>query len=318
MQLVLFKRGKIWHYRGTIGGQRLRKSTRAEKRSDAEKIAIRVQHKAWQTYVEGPKATLTFTDATQHYREAGKSQRFLSALERYWGERRVMDIMPGDVLLAATRVFPKAQNSTRNRQFIGPTCAVINHAAGLGLCNTIRVRRLEEVVRVKTPVTLGWIKAFMEHANPHLGAFACFMFLTGARISETADVRWKDVDFETSHVLIRQSKISEERLAHMPAMLVAAISKIESNRRKDDKVFKYVSRNSVVQGWYKAIAKAGIQKLSPHCCRHGFATVLLHKGIDPVTVAKLGGWASAQHVFKTYGHAKNDDKLTDILATSDE
>jgi hypothetical protein len=44
---------------------------------------------------------------------------------------------------------------------------------------------------------------------------------------------------------------------------------------------------------------------------------LLHKGVDPVTVAKLGGWKSVRHLFETYGHAKDDPTLTDLIAGTD-
>lgn len=317
MPLTLYKRGKIWHYRGTVAGERRRGSTKSEKKSVAEKIVAAIQSEAWQSFIVGPRATLTFEEAAQAYRSAGKSIRFLGALEAHWGETRVMDITADAIIAAAKKLYPNAQNSTRNRHVIGPTQAVINHAAEMGLCNPIRVRRLKEAVKVKTPVTLEWLRAFMDHANPHLGALACFMFLTGARISEAIDVRWRDVDFEARRVLIRQSKISEERLAHMPAMLIVAISNIQSNREPGEKVFKYSSRFTAEPQWQKAVKRAGLEYLSFHCCRHGFATALLHKGVDPVTVAKLGGWASTQHVFKTYGHAMKDDRLADIIADAD-
>jgi integrase len=54
-----------------------------------------------------------------------------------------------------------------------------------------------------------------------------------------------------------------------------------------------------------------------HCCRHGFATTLLHKGLDPVTVAKLGGWRTPRHVLETYGHAQEDRTLTNLLSDTD-
>jgi len=57
--------------------------------------------------------------------------------------------------------------------------------------------------------------------------------------------------------------------------------------------------------------------LTPHCCRHGFATGLLRAGVDPVTVAKLGGWKSPAHVFATYGHASDDRTLTNRLTQKD-
>jgi len=40
---------------------------------------------------------------------------------------------------------------------------------------------------------------------------------------------------------------------------------------------------------------------------------LLHDGVDVVTVAKLGGWKNAAQVLKTYGHAIENRKLTDVL-----
>lgn len=45
-----------------------------------------------------------------------------------------------------------------------------------------------------------------------------------------------------------------------------------------------------------------------------FATALLQAGVDPVTVAKLGGWKSVRHVFETYGHANDDTTLSDLIS----
>lgn len=61
---------------------------------------------------------------------------------------------------------------------------------------------------------------------------------------------------------------------------------------------------------------AGIKFLSFHSCRHGFATDLLHKGIDPVTTAKLGGWKSIRHV-ETYGHSQGDRTLANMLTDTE-
>jgi integrase len=85
------------------------------------------------------------------------------------------------------------------------------------------------------------------------------------------------------------------------------------DRHPDAKVFGFCDRHSAWRAWEKAIGRAGIEYLSPHSCRHGFATGLLRAGVDPVTVAKLGGWKSAAQVFSTYGHASEDRTLTDLL-----
>lgn len=59
--------------------------------------------------------------------------------------------------------------------------------------------------------------------------------------------------------------------------------------------------------------RAGIERLTPHCCRHGFATTMLHKGFDVKTVAEMGGWKDATTVLRTYAHAVKDKTVTDVL-----
>ena len=143
-----------------------------------------------------------------------------------------------------------------------------------------------------------------------MGALAYFMFATGARISEALAITWEDVDFPKKRALIRQTKIGNERWAHLQPELITALAQIQE---RTDTVFKYSSRSTAKPQWNKVIRRAGIKHLSFHACRHGFATTLLHRGIDPVTIAKRGGWKSPQHVFATYGHANEDETITDVI-----
>ena len=173
----------------------------------------------------------------------------------------------------------------------------------MDLCHPIRVKRFPVNKREKEPATWEWVEAFMANASPHLGALACFMFLTGARVSEATSLTWADIDLERRRALIRQTKIGAERSAHLPPALVAAIANIESERNPRSKVFGYSSRHTADPVWKNAVKRAGIKPLSFHACRHGFATAMLHAGVDPVTIARLGGWKSTAHLFATYGHA---------------
>jgi integrase len=78
-------------------------------------------------------------------------------------------------------------------------------------------------------------------------------------------------------------------------------------------VFGYDHSTALRNASEAAIERAGIKRLTPHSCRHGFATGLLRRGVDVVTVAWLGGWKDATQVLKTYGHANRNPKLTDLL-----
>jgi integrase len=316
MPLKLYQRGGVWHYRGTVAGRRLRGSTKTAHKETASRLVAEIEGRQWKHRLDGPQAVLTFAQAALLYRSADKPTRFLDRIEDYWKDTLVKNITRGAIRQSALTLYPNAAAATRNRHVIVPTQAIINHAAESELCPRIRVQRFKVDTKIKKPATLAWISAFMAHSTAHLGGLALFMFLTGARISEALAVRWDDIDFEAETVLIRQSKIGDERVAHLPRPLILALGNIK--RMKGRPVFLYRHRNDCLMVWRRACIRAGIPYLSFHCCRHGFATLLLHLGIDVVTVAKRGGWKTPRHVLETYGHAQDDLRITDVLLTQDE
>ena len=312
MPLKLYKRGKVWHYRGTVAGRLLRGSAKTASKEAAQRIAADREQKAWDGHLN-PKGAITFAQAAMLYRQAERSDRFLRRLEDFWRDTPIQDITPGGIRSAAITLYPNAGPATRNRQAIVPTQAVINHAAEHELCQNIRVKRFEAKKKTKEPATWEWVQSFMASAHkPNLAALACFMYLTGARISQALAVQWDDIDWKSGKVLIRATqKGDDDRRAHMPSELIAAIANIPGDR--SGVVFGFRSRGNCRTQWNGAISRAGIKRLSYHSCRHGFATGLLDQGVSPVTVAKRGGWKSPQHVFQTYGHDIAAESVTDLL-----
>ncbi len=313
MPVKIQKRGKIWHYSGTVAGRRLRGSTGATDKTIAQRIAVEKEAKAWTGYLDGPEAQLTFAQAALSYREAQKPTRFLAKIEDYWRDTLVRDMSSRAIRQSAIRLYPQASAATRNRQVIVPTQAIINHAAKNEWCTAITVPRFKVKTRSKEPATLEWVDQFVAHASPHLGALCLFMYSTGARISEAVSLTWQDVDLAKATAMINQTKTGSQRLAHLPSRALAAMANIPSDRQCNSRVFNYARRDSPKNAWVATCQRAGIKPLSFHCCRHGFATALLRKGIDVATIAKLGGWESTALVVKTYGHAISDTTLTDRI-----
>lgn len=313
MPLKIFKRGEVWHYRGTVAGRRLRGSTGAARKETALRVAAELEARHWKGHLDGPASVLTFAQAAMLYRAAGKQDRFLRPIEDHWKDTPVRSISAGAIRQSAIELYPTAGPATRNRQAIVPTQAIINHAADHELCPRIRVPRFPVAKKAKAPATWEWVQAFMEHAKkPNLAALACFMYLTGARISQALSITWADVDFRSRKVRIKSTgKGDDDRLAHMPAELIAALANIPGDRQ--GLVFQFKSRGNCKTQWAGACRRAGIAPLSYHRCRHGFATGLLDKGVNPITVAKRGGWKDARHVFETYGHDVAADDVTDVL-----
>lgn len=304
------KASRVWHYAGTLAGHRLRGTTGTPDKETAQRIASEIESKFWRRGLDKAGEVLTWPKAVALYMSAGKSSEYLVKLTKYWGDAKIADINAGSIRQAGIDIYPHAKNSTRNRQVIVPCQAVINHCADLSLCPPLRMKRFKVDAKIKKPATTEWIDTFIRHATrADIGVLALFMFATGGRISECLSVQWGDIDFKSRTVLIRQTKLGNERRAHLPQGLFIMLA----NLPRRAKPFNFAGHSSALKAWEATIKRAGIEKLTFHSCRHGFATALLHKGIDPVTIAKLGGWKSAAHVFATYGHAKDDATLTDQI-----
>ena len=252
------------------------------------------------------------------YLDADKPDRFILRLAEHFKDTLVRSVTAETIRQAAKKIYPDASPATWNRQVIKPTQAAINHCAALGWCTKISVKRYPEDPKKKTPASLEWVEAFAAQAKEddlhHLAALALFMFGTGARIGEACQMTWADVDLQARTAIIRMGKPTPwSRTAHLPPPVVAALASIPSNRNPDDTVFGYAGRGSVKDPWGNVCARAGIEHLTPHCCRHGFATSMLRAGYDVKTVAERGGWKDAATVLRTYAHAITDISVTDAI-----
>lgn len=313
MPLRLFKRktldGKfVYHYRGTVAGNRLRGSTGTADRKLALEVAAKAEDRAYKGSFVRSEGTLTFPAAVALYLKTGKSDKYLGKIEDYWKNAKVKAMTAGAIRQSAIDIYPEAGWATRNRQVITPTQAVINHCAELELCPPIRVKRFKFDRKIKPPILLDWVDAFCAKADPDIAALAVFMFATGCRISEARRLQWADINFDERSVLIRKTKTKRQRLPHMPSRLLVALANLPRDKAPFGR-----PESTLRRAWDRAVKDAGLSRMTFHSCRHGFATQLLRDKVDVVTVAKLGGWESPHQVLETYAHAINNSSLTDRL-----
>ena len=156
MPLKIYRRpgSLVWQYRGTLAGNRLRGSTGASDKETAQRIASSVEDKFWKRGLDSKEKGLTWPKAVALYLAAGKSSRFLPKLVSYWRDAKIVDMNAGSIRQSAVDLYPTAKNSTRNRQVIVPSLAVLNHAAELNLCPPLRMKRFKVETKIKKPVTL--------------------------------------------------------------------------------------------------------------------------------------------------------------------
>jgi integrase len=317
MPLRLIRRAGIWHLSGTVAGRRIRRTTGTADKGIAERIKAETEADMWARRLDGDAAHMTFAHAALAYRDTGRPERFLAAVENHFTTTPLRKITAEAIRQGARKVYPGLSAATQNRQFIVPAAAIVNHAAALGWCAPIRVRRFPVETKTKAPASAEWVKAFAAQAEadglPHLAALALFMFATGARIGEATALTWADLDLAARLATIRQTKVNDTRRAHLPAPVLAAVANIPGPRDPGRAVFRYSGPGGVKFVWANVIARAGIDYLSPHSCRHGFATTMMRAGFDVKTVAALGGWKDAATVLRSYAHALSDPTLSDAV-----
>lgn len=298
-RLRLYQRGKVWWIDGTVSGRRVRESTRLVDRGDAEAYASRREVEERKRAEFGDEAVITFGAAVGLYLDAKKSKRYLTPIFKKWQHKLVKDIKPGNVIDLARELYPDAGPATRNRQVISPVQSVINFAAKRGHCSPIRVERAFVPTPQRKVATADWLAKFMGSAKPQLAALAQFMAMTGARISEAVALDWQQVNLKARTACMPKTKNGEARTATLPDPLFETISNLPGKRV--GRVFGYNSRYAVQRPWETAERRAGIEHISAHDAgRRLFATAMIQAGVDPVTVAKAGGWKSVRMVIDVY------------------
>ncbi|MEG0255684.1 MAG: tyrosine recombinase XerC [Vagococcus sp.] len=145
------------------------------------------------------------------------------------------------------------------------------------------------------------------------------LYGTGIRVTECTNIKIKDIDFETSVVLIL-GKGNKERYVPFGSFAHDAIidymtngrkELMEKNKKTHDYLFVNHRGEKLTDSGIQYILKKIIEKSSlttdihPHMFRHTFATHLLNNGADLRTVQELLGHSSLSST-QIYTHVTTD------------
>lgn len=159
---------------------------------------------------------------------------------------------------------------------------------------------------------------------PQIKAAFLFSCLTGLRRSDVLRLRWGDVyrqgDF--TRIIFKQKKTNGQEYLDITA---EAVELMGERGNPDDYVFTEIHSptctNNTIKLW---VASAGInKKITFHCARHTFATMMLDLGTDIYTVSKLLGHREISTT-QIYANVLDKNKqaavakIPSILQTSEE
>jgi integrase len=165
---------------------------------------------------------------------------------------------------------------------------------------------------------------FLAHAGPRRPLFE-FLAYTGVRIGEALGLTWADIDFDAG--LIRVHRQLSRKREHAPlkteagkreVILAPALAKLLRERWLAS-TFKapqhFVFGNTLGRGldyrdvgehFRRTIQAAGLsvvgERLSLHTLRHGYASLLISKGLNVVFVSRQLGHANPNITLEVYAH----------------
>ena len=132
--------------------------------------------------------------------------------------------------------------------------------------------------------------------------FFHFLLGTGARLDEARNVEPSDIDWKrgTVHVLGKFGKGRDIPLA--PEVVLVLRAQVSAEGR-----LWHQNPQRLREVLARAAARARVSLISPHVCRHTFATRYLQHGGDIYTLSRILGHSSVGVTERHYAHLVNTD-----------
>jgi integrase len=156
---------------------------------------------------------------------------------------------------------------------------------------------------------------------PHIRALVSVALHSGMRLGEILNLHWRDLDFASGFILVRDSKNGESRHVPMDAIL-SALFRAYPRRLGTDLVFSSSSGGRIVDvrtGFQNACKRAGLTDLHFHDLRHTFASQFVMAGGDLYILKEILGHKSPAmaaryaHLSPTY-LIKSIDRMNTLWA----
>lgn len=294
---------------GTIRGRRVRESAGTDDPRLAEEFRATREGQIYRAAIHGAREPVAFAAAAENYlRHAGPhSPATLARLRRLVlaiGARAlVTDIDQGRIdQLARALLRPASGQATRLREVTTPIRAILTHAARRGWCDMPNFE-----APGASPARTEWLTPaeadrLVAAAAPHLAPLATFLIATGARLGEALALEWPDVDLPHARATLRDTKNGRDRIVDLCPRAAAALA---AQPHRIGHVFRtraghrYAPRRQqgggqIKTAWATTLRRAGLaaRQITPHTCRHTWAT--WHDAIhhDPALLRHEGGWSS--------------------------
>lgn len=308
--LTLKRRPKsnFWYARGTVNGVRVERSTGETSKPEARKKLAEILEEIQALQIAPPPSDwrdVTFSKAMMAYVDNGRDGRFLDKLLEHFQQTPLGRIDNVAMSRAANAIYPGRTPATVRRQLYVPVNAIINFMKD----DKLRAPKGggSRTMFVMPALADKIIHAATTQPSPWLPALITFLFGQGTRAGETFAMDGRDdIDLSGKWAMLRDPKNGHERRVTLQPRVIAALSQLPNIgeagplfRRFDGKPFtEKVGRGGQVRtAFARAVTAAGGDPkiITPHVCRHSWATWFYSQTKDTLRLKEEGGWLSNEY-----------------------
>jgi excisionase family DNA binding protein len=331
-----FKHGKRWCINfQTPEGKRIRKVAKlAQSREEAILALQKNIQKAFdhEHSVTRQKEKIQFSDYADKYlnlyaqtnKTSWKTDRScVKYLKDYFGDKCLADLSSEDIeKLKKGKLGQGAQKSTVNR-YLAILRKMLKLAKEWGDFpeeKQIRIKLLSEGDNRKERIlTDDEEQRLFQESSELVRSVVFFALNTGMRLREILNLKWSQIDLTSRHVKVENTKSKRNRLVGINTPLLQELQGLREVNGQNPYVYPNPKTGKpyldVKKGFKAACRRANIEGLRFHDLRHTFASRLVERGIDLITVKDLLGHSTVR-MTERYTHSSQLSKRSavEILA----
>lgn len=144
---------------------------------------------------------------------------------------------------------------------------------------------------------------------PHLRLFLILALTTGGRSGAILGLTWDRVDFARGRIKLADGKIGGKGRATVPITDEAlAHLKMAYEGRTSNHVIEWAGRpvRSVKRAFREAVARAGLEAVTPHVLRHTAAVWMIEDGATIAEVSQYLGHTDTRTTYRVYARHSPD------------
>jgi len=320
----VFKIGRKWYIDYSFRGKRIREAAAPSRKEAEAMLAARmkdIREKKFNLDTRKEKEVL-FDDLCREFLAYSKTNKrsyerdvaSVKMLKQTFGSRYLRQITPK--MVEDYKAQRKVAFSKKRKRMLSPATAnreltclktMLNKAVEWEMVEAnpaAKVKLLREPkgrLRYLTEVEANML---VECYGDHLKPIVVTALNTGMRLGEILKLKWEEVEFENQIIYVTNTKNGEQRQIPMNKTLTETLQGI-----KLEKPSPWVFCNPRTHNPYRSVRfcfdkakrEAGIEGFDFHDLRHTFASRLVMRGVDLVTVKELLGHKQVEMTLR-YAH----------------